>query len=329
MFTPQTYGLALFLMTLSMLCWGTWANTQKITRQWRFELYYFDYTVGLLLCSLIFGLTLGQIDPSSPQSFFMNLRAASQRSLCLAFAGGAVFSVGNILIVAAISVAGMAVAFPIGAGLALVVGAVLNYVVSPAGNPVLIFSGIALVCIAIALDAVAYKGISQAGGHAAKGILLSVVGGIGAGLFYPLVAKSLAGPGHLEPYTVYVIFSVGAMASALPMIYLLMRRPITGSSLSLKDYVRGRWNAHAWGIAGGLIWGVGTIANFVASYVPMIGPATSFSMGEGNTMISALWGVFVWNEFRGASSRVRLYLALMFLFFLLGLTSIALSPVIK
>jgi glucose uptake protein len=329
MFTPQTYGLALFLMTLSMLCWGTWANTQKITRQWRFELYYFDYTVGLLLCSLIFGLTLGQIDPSSPQSFFMNLRAASQRSLCLAFAGGAVFSVGNILIVAAISVAGMAVAFPIGAGLALVVGAVLNYVVSPAGNPVLIFSGIALVCIAIALDAVAYKGISQAGGHAAKGILLSVVGGIGAGLFYPLVAKSLAGPGHLEPYTVYVIFSVGAMASALPMIYLLMIRPITGSSLSLKDYVRGRWNAHAWGIAGGLIWGVGTIANFVASYVPMIGPATSFSMGEGNTMISALWGVFVWKEFRGASSRVRLYLALMFLFFLLGLTSIALSPVIK
>jgi glucose uptake protein len=329
MFTPQTYSLALFLMTLSMLCWGTWANTQKITGQWPFELYYFDYTLGLLVCSLIFGLTLGQTDPSSPQSFFMNLRAASPRSLWLAFAGGAVFSVGNILIVAAISVAGMAVAFPIGAGLALVVGAVLNYVVSPAGNPVLIFSGIALVCIAIALDALAYKGISQTGGNAAKGILLSVVGGIGAGLFYPLVAKSLSGPGHLEPYTVYVIFSLGTLASALPMIYLLMRRPITGSLLSWKDYVSGRWSVHAWGIAGGLIWGVGTIANFVASYVPMIGPATSFSMGEGNTMISALWGVFVWKEFRGASSRVRLYLALMFLFFLVGLTSIALSPVIK
>jgi glucose uptake protein len=329
MFTPQTYGLALFLMTLSMLCWGTWANTQKITRQWPFELYYFDYTLGLLLCSLIFGLTLGQVDPTSPQSFFLNLRAASQRSLLLAFAGGAVFSVGNILIVAAISVAGMAVAFPIGAGLALVLGAILNYVVSPAGNPVLIFSGIALVCIAIALDALAYKGISQAGGNPGKGILLSVTGGIGAGLFYPLVAKSLVGPGHLQPYSVNVIFSLGAMASALPMIYLLMRRPITGSPLRWNDYVSGRWSAHAWGIAGGLIWGVGTIANFVASYVPMIGPATSFSMGEGNTMISALWGVFVWKEFRGASSRVRLYLALMFLCFLLGLTSIALSPVIK
>jgi glucose uptake protein len=329
MFTPQTYSMALFLMTLSMLCWGSWANTQKITRSWPFELYYFDYTFGLLVCSIIFGLTLGQIDPSSPDSFFLNLRAASQRSLWLAFAGGAVFSVGNILIVAAISVAGMAVAFPIGAGLALVVGAVLNYVVSPAGNPVLIFSGIGLVCIAIVLDALAYKGISRGSAASGKGILLSFVGGIGAGLFYPLVAKSLAGPGHLQPYTVYVVFALGAVASALPMIYLLLLRPISGPRLELRDYGSGSWNVHAWGIAGGLIWGLGTIANFVASYVPMIGPATSFSMGEGNTMISALWGVFVWKEFRGASSRVRLYLTLMFLCFLLGLTSIALSPIVK
>src|ERR1700722_14559739 len=168
MFTPQTYSIALLLMTLSMLCWGSWANTQKITRNWPFELYYFDYSLGLLACSLFIGLTLGQINPSSPQSFFLNLRAASPRSLFLAFAGGAVFSVGNILIVAAISVAGMAVAFPIGAGLALVLGAGLNYVVSPAGNPVLIFSGIGLVCIAIVLDALAYRGISRGG--AASGI---------------------------------------------------------------------------------------------------------------------------------------------------------------
>jgi glucose uptake protein len=125
MFTPQAYSVALRLMTLSMLCWGSWANTQKLTRAWPFELYYLDYTIGLLLCAVVFGLTLGQIDPSSRNSFFLNLRAASERSLWLAFAGGAVFSVGNILIVAAISVAGMAVAFPIGAGLALVLGAVL------------------------------------------------------------------------------------------------------------------------------------------------------------------------------------------------------------
>jgi len=329
MFTPQTYSIALCLMTLSMLCWGSWANTQKLTRGWPFELYYLDYTIGLLLCAVVFGLTLGRMDPSSPDSFFLNLRAASERSLWLAFAGGAVFSVGNILIVAAISVAGMAVAFPIGAGLALVLGAILNYVVAPAGNPLLIFSGIALVCVAIILDALAYRGMSRGGAAPGKGILLSFIGGIGAGLFYPLVAKSLAGPGHLQPYTVNVVFALGAAVSALPMIYLLLRRPISGPPLHWKDYGDGTWSVHAWGIVGGIIWGVGTIANFVASYVPMIGPATSFSMGEGNTMISALWGVFVWKEFKGASKRVRIYLTLMFLCFLLGLTSIALSPVIK
>jgi glucose uptake protein len=330
MFTPQTYSMALFLMTFSMLCWGTWANTQKITGSaWPFELYYFDYTVGLLICAVLVGLTFGQIHPSSPDSFFLNLRAASSRSLWLAFAGGLVFSVANILIVAAISVAGMAVAFPIGAGLALVVGAVLNYIVSPAGNPLLIFSGIGLVCIAIVLDALAYKGMSRGGGSSGKGILLSFVGGIGAGLFYPLVAKSLDGPRHLQPYTVNVVFALGAVVSALPMIYLLLRRPVSGPPRGLNAYAAGSWKIHAWGVAGGVIWGVGTIANFVASYVPMIGPATSFSMGEGNTMISALWGVFVWKEFRGAGTQVKLYLVLMFVCFLLGLTSIALAPIVK
>jgi glucose uptake protein len=171
--------------------------------------------------------------------------------------------------------------------------------------------------------------MSRGGAAPGKGILLSFIGGIGAGLFYPLVAKSLAGPGHLQPYTVNVVFALGAAVSALPMIYLLLRRPISGPPLHWKDYGDGTWSVHAWGIVGGIIWGVGTIANFVASYVPMIGPATSFSMGEGNTMISALWGVFVWKEFKGASKRVRIYLTLMFLCFLLGLTSIALSPVIK
>jgi glucose uptake protein len=326
LFTPHSYATALFLMTLSMLCWGTWANTEKLTRQWLFELFYFDYSIGLLLCSVLVALTLGRLDPASPDSFFLNLQAASPRSVWLAFAGGAVFSVGNILIVDAIAVAGMAVAFPIGAGLALVLGAVLNYIVAPAGNPVLIFSGIALVCVAIVLDALAYKGIAKSGGNTGKGIMLSILGGIGAGLFYPLVAKSLAGPGHLEPYTVNVIFSLGALASGIPMVFLLLRRPVREV---VKDYLAGTRGNHVWGLAGGLVWGVGTIANFVASFVPMIGPATSFSMGEGNTMISALWGVFVWKEFRGAGPRVRVYLALMFLCFLLGLTSIALSPVIR
>jgi glucose uptake protein len=316
-------------MILSMLCWGSWANTQKIDAAWRFELFYLDYTFGLIAASVLFGLTLGHTDPASADSFFANLQSADTRSILEAFAGGAIFSIGNILLVAAISVAGMAVAFPIGAGLALVLGSLLNYFVSPTGNPVLIFGGIALVCVAIGLDALAYRDLEGAGKSSGKGILLSIAGGIGAGLFYPFVAKSLTGGDHLVPYTVNFIFALGALATAIPMSLLLMRKPVSGTPLSLRDYTAGNARVHAWGVAGGLFWGLGTIANFVASYVPMIGPATSFAMGEGNTMISALWGVFVWKEFKGASPRVKLLLALMFLFFLLGLTSIALAPIVK
>jgi glucose uptake protein len=329
MFTPHTYPAALFLMMLSMLCWGSWANTQKIDATWRFELFYLDYALGLLTASILFGLTLGRTDPASPDSFFLNLHTSSTRSIIEAFAGGAIFSVGNILLVAAISVAGMAVAFPVGAGLALVLGTLLNYRISPTGNPVLIFGGIAMVCVAIGFDALAYRDLEGAGKSSAKGILLSIAGGIGAGLFYPFVAKSLTGPVHLVPYTVNFVFAFGALTTAAPMSYLLMRKPISGAQLSLRDYIAGNLKLHAWGMAGGVIWGLGTIANFVASYVPMIGPATSFAMGEGNTMISALWGVFVWKEFKGASAHVKLLLALMFLFFLLGLTSIALAPIVK
>jgi glucose uptake protein len=230
--------------------------------------------------------------------------------------------------VAAISVAGMAVAFPIGAGLALVIGALINYIISPKGNPILLFGGIALICIAIVLDAKAYRGLPGGAKASTKGVGLSLACGVAVGLFYPFVAKALTGPNHLGPYTVFFVFALGAVVSNLPMNYGLMRQPISGQSLRMKDYFNGRISLHAWGILGGAIWGIGTIANFVASYVPMIGPATSFSLGEGNTMISAIWGIFVWKEFRGAGTRVKGLLAVMFLFFVWGLSCIALAPVI-
>jgi len=316
-------------MMLSMLCWGSWANAQKIDRDWRFELFYLDYSLGLLVAALLFGLTFGRTDATSTDSFFLNLHTASSRSIVEAFAGGAIFSIGNILLVAAISVAGMSVAFPVGAGLALVLGSCLNYFVSPTGNPVLIFGGIVLVCAAIGLDALAYRDLEGGGSSGGKGIVLSIAGGIGAGLFYPLVAKSLSGPAHLVPYTVNFVFALGALVTAIPMSYLLMRKPVLGEPLQWSNYTAGAARLHAWGVIGGLVWGLGTIANFVASYVPMIGPATSFAMGEGNTMISALWGVFVWKEFKGANTRVKILLALMFLCFLIGLTAIALAPIVK
>jgi glucose uptake protein len=261
--------------------------------------------------------------------FFRNLNSASTRSLVEAFAGGMIFNLGNLLLVAAISVAGMAVAFPLGAGLALVIGALLNYFISPAGNPLLLFGGILLVCGAIAANGMAYRGLSKGGKAGTKGIVLSLVCGVVIGLFYPFVAKALIGEKHLGPYTVYFVFALGALVSNFPVNYAFMRWPLSGSRLSIRDYFQGGGAAHTWGILGGLIWGIGTVCSFVAAYTPLVGPATSFSLGEGNTMVSAVWGVFVWNEFRGASTQVKRLLALMFTLFVLGLVSISLAPVFR
>ncbi|HEV2419204.1 MAG TPA: GRP family sugar transporter, partial [Terriglobia bacterium] len=258
-----------------------------------------------------------------------NFASASFHNILLAFVGGVIFNVANVLLVAAIAIAGMAVAFPIGIGLALVIGSVLNYLISPKGNPLFLFGGIALVVVAIILDALAYRKHSGGGKVTRTGIILSLLCGIGMGLFYPFIAKALMGERHLVPYTVALVFALGALVSTFPLNYALMRKPVTGAPVSLSDYFAGAGRLHLWGIVGGLIWGVGTVSNFVASYAQMVGPATSYALGQGATMISAIWGVFVWKEFRGAGSGVKILLVLMFVFFILGLLSVALAPVIK
>jgi glucose uptake protein len=328
MFIPQVYSVALAMMILSMLCWGSWANTQKAVGSWRFELFYWDYVAGILLCALVLGLSFGRTDPASPDSFFRNLAQAAPSNLWLAFAGGVVFNLANLLLVAAIAVAGLAVAFPIGIGLALGIGSILNYIITPKGNPLLLFGGVALVTVAIVLDALAYRKVSRDRGVSAKGIVLSLLAGVFMGIFYPFVAKTLTGPGHLGPYTVAAVFAVGVLASTFPLNYAFMRRPISGPPVRLADYFTGRRAWHLFGILGGVIWGVGTISNFVASYAQMVGPATSYSLGQGATMVSAVWGVFVWKEFRGAGPEAVRLLVLMFIFFIAGLASVALAPVV-
>jgi len=329
MFIPQNYAVALAFMILSMICWGSWANTQKATGAWRFELFYWDYVWGVLLFFLAAGLTLGRTDASSADSFFRNLAATDARHLTYAFLGGIVYNISNILIVAAIAVAGLAVAFPVGIGLALVIGSVLNYIITPKGNPLLLFGGVTLVCVAIILDAMAYRQLSPDAKTSTKGIVLSLLGGFGMGLFYPFIAKGISGQNHLGPYTVAIVFGLGILASNLPANYLIMRRPVAGPPVRIADYFAGAGPLHLWGIFGGLAWGVGTLSNFVASYAAMVGPATSYALGQGATMIGAIWGVFVWKEFAGAGSIAKRLLALMFVFFILGLVCVALAPVVK
>lgn len=329
MFMPQVYAVALAMMILSMLCWGSWANSYKLCKSWRFELFYWDYVWGILLIALLIGCTLGRTDPASPDSFFRNLTVADTRHFLYAILGGVIFNVANILLVAAIEIAGLAVAFPIGIGLALVIGSALNYIITPKGNPLLLFGGIALVCVAIVLDALAYRKLTPDLKVTTKGIVLSLMAGVGIGFFYPFIAKALVGENHLGPYTVMFVFALGILACTIPVNYAFMRRPVSGPPVEMGAYFSGRGAVHLWGVLGGMVWGVGTTCNFVASYAQMVGPATSYALGQGATMVSAIWGVFVWKEFRGAGPEAKRFLALMFVFFIAGLTCVALAPVIK
>ena len=328
MFIPSLYPLALFMMIVTMICWGSWANTQKLCKGWRFELFYWDYALGIVLISLLMGFTMGSTDPASSESFMGNLRAADGHHILLALLGGVVFNAANILLVAAIAIAGLAVAFPIGIGLALVIGSILNYVITPKGNPVLLFGGIFLVAVAIVLDALAYRKLVKDLKVSTKGILLSLLAGTGMGLFYPFVAKATIGNNHLGPYTVSFVFSIGVLICTIPLNYIFMRKPISGPPVSMADYFHGTPGFHFWGILGGVIWGVGATSNFVASYAQMVGPAAAYALGQGATMVSAIWGVFVWKEFADAPPAARLFLGLMFLFFIVGLSGIAVAPVV-
>jgi glucose uptake protein len=318
----------MFMIT-SMLCWGSWANTRKLTQGYPFSLFYWDYVVGIVLGTLLWGFTLGSLN-GGPTAFLANLHSADGGHLLYAIAGGVVFNVANLLLVAAIDVAGMAVAFPVGIGLALIVGVVLNYIVNPAGNPLLIFSGVALVAVAILLDALAYRRREAQGSVSARGVVLSIVSGILMGTFFPLVAKSTLGEHALGPYAVAFIFAIGVALCSLPVNTLLMKKSLTGEpAVSFAQYGAARGSWHFWGVLGGIIWCTGAVASFVASGAHLVGPAVSYAIGQGATMVSAVWGVFVWREFAAAPAGSRRLIPWMFLFFLAGLGSIAIAPLVS
>jgi len=316
------------MLIISMFGWGTWPNCYKLCKGWRFELFYWDYVWGSTVIFFLLGITLGRTDPLSPDSFFNNLSSAAPRLIFYAFLGGAIWNVANILLTAAIAVAGMAVAFPVGIGLAIVIGSVSSYLITPVGNPWLLFGGVGGIILAILCDAMAYRRLSSDTKVSSKGIVLSLLAGVGVGSFFPLIAKALAGPQQLGPYGVCFVFSMGVVVSNLFFNYFMMRRPVAGPPVTMGDYFRGSRKFHILGILAGIIWGIGTVANFVVSYGKMVGPAASFAIGQGATMVSAIFGVFVWKEFRGAGSDAKRFLALMFLFFILGLTAVALAPVV-
>ncbi len=323
MWAPATFGAALVMTIFSAVFWGSWANTYKGTRNYPFELFYWDYILGVVICALGFALTLGS-SGAVGEPFLANLQAGDGSNIVSALIGGFIFNIANLLLVAGIAIAGLAIAFPIAIGIAVVEGVVLSYLLQPKGHIGFLAAGLGLAIAAILFDAMAYKRLAGAGRTVTrKGVMINVVSGLLMGLFAPFVTHSLTHGHALTPYTVSVLFSLGALFCCFFVNVYFMKKPLIGEPVSFSGFSKASGRDHILGVLGGIIWGLGGNFNFIAA--GFVGVPISYAIGQSAPMIAALWGVLVWKEFAGADNKAWAYLGLMFVFYLSAIGAIALA----
>ena len=332
MFYVTNYTFAVCLCVVCMLCWGSWGNTQKLVgKSWRFELFYWDYVIGLLAFALAMGLTLGSCGENANWGFIANLKGSFGVTWLWPFAAGVVFNLSNILLSAAIAVAGMSVAFPVGVGLALVGGTIFNYLIAPGGKPLsLIVSGLAIIVVSIICNALAFKAKSAGSSDASstkKGLILAAVAGLLMMWFSPLVNKVIDNTftaeapmaGKMTAYSAFFISTLGLFLSNFIWNTIAMRKPVQGEPIldGAKRYFGGSAVTHLVGMLGGCIWGMGTLLSFVSAGAAS--PAIAYALGQGATLVSALWGILIWKEFAGAPKKSTYLNVAMIVLFIAGL----------
>ena len=320
MFTPPSLNVALLMMITSAICWGSWANTYKGVKNYRFELFYWDYAVGIFLISLILAFTIGSTGHDST-SFLNNVQSADTSNIIWTMVGGAIFNLANLLLVAAIDMAGLAVALPVSIGIALVVGVVLSYILQPKGNALFLAIGVACALIAVILDGKAFGSLGTGRSASRKSIVICIVSGVLMGLWNPFVAYGATRGNPLTPYSSAVFLTLGALLSCFIWNLYFMKRPLAGEPVGFGGFFRAPASGHLLGLFGGVIWGVGTVFNVVAGKSTSF--AISYAIGQSAPMVGALWGIFAWKEFAGAGARAMIYLALMFAFYALAILVVA------
>ena len=320
MFTPHDATLALIMMVTSAICWGSWANTFKGVKNYRFELFYWDYAVGIFLTSLVFAFTIGSAGNDS-SSFLNNVHAADASNIGWALLAGVIFNLANLLLVAGIDMAGLATAFPVAIGIALVVGVALSYVQQQKGDVRMLAAGVLCAVVAVILDGKAYGEVSKGKEVSRKSIVTCVVSGVLMGLWAPFSTRALTHGNTLGPYSIAVFLTGGALLSCFVWNVYFMKKPLVGAPVSFGGFFRGPTGGHLLGLIGGAIWTTGTVFNLVAAN--FTGVAISYAIGQSAPMVAALWGIFVWKEFAGANKRAKAFLAMMFIFYILAILLIA------
>jgi len=316
MFIPESFVAALLMMLGGMICWGSWPSIQKLTTNWRFELFYYDFAIGIFAAGALIAATLGTLFGSP--TCWENLAAADRSVIVLILLSGVIWNMANVLLVNGIALVGMAVAFPVAIGLALVLSTIGGYLVMPRGNPMLLAAGVAFVFAAVIVNSLAYsRATAERKQGSRKGLIACLLAGVLISTVGPVVGKALSARPQLGPYGITFLFTGAAFASTFPILYVFMHHPLEGSPTCAAGYWKGTGAQHAAGFSAGAVWTLGTALTWTAAN--QVGIALAMAIGQANPLVAAVWGVFVWGEFKGAPRRSKLLLVLMFALYVAGL----------
>jgi glucose uptake protein len=324
MISDSSFPIAFGMLMCGMICWGSWPSAEKITRNWRTEFFHLDFSLGLFLASL---LAIGIYKQSDPGAAFLKGLLEADRSAWLwALGGGAFMNAGNLALLAGIRRVGIAVAFPISVGLSIVVGTLLTYLVNPKGNLLFLGAGVVLIFLAVITNSVAYGYRKTDGSNKHRSINDLAICVVSGTLFMcsgPMFAKAISSTKPLDPNGTCILYALGSLIIAGPLLIYLTRHPIEERPFSFIAYLHGSTRNHLAGLIGGGIWGAGMLLVFLPANI--VGPALALAVGQADPLVAALWGVLIWGEFRGAPASARALLASMFILYVAGLACLGFS----
>jgi len=326
MFAPDNYLMALVLMLTSMVFWGSWPNFLKKLVGWRLEYFYIDFSIGFVLTAVLLGQTLGS--GGGEPDHFARLFQSGAREITFAAVGGFIWNLGNILLLNSIMIAGLAVAFPIAAIPAVVLGIGASYWLQPVGNPVVLGASAVILVIAAQTTAAAYRRLGDVvAPNKGLGVATALISGLLIGFFPPFVTAAITGDHPLDAYTVSTFFTIGAFVATFVAIPILIRRPLIGEAGRLGGYLQGRMSWHVLGILAGTLWCSGTVFNFISA--GLVGIAISVGVGCGAPMVGALWGVFLWGEFAKGSPRAKALIAAALVLYVIGVAAMSIAYTLR
>jgi glucose uptake protein len=334
---PLTYTQAMVCLAVSMLLWGSWANLQRMARKWRYELFYWDFSIGFFVAALVAAFTLGSLN-SQELTFQDNLAIASYHKIGFGLAAGLAINLANLLFVAALSVAPISVVFPIGLGVGLIIEVGWT-LFPPQGSLLLPLGGAVVVLGAVIVNAFTYGTYLQEQRSpdkpltpdpripaskpppAAKGVALSLLSGIFIGMASPLLSLARTGEDGLAAYAAALMIGISTLVSTVAFSPFFMVFAVHGAPVRVAAYFKGAPAQHLFGLLAGGLWCGGLIASFASGgtlAAVQAGPVATRGFASGAVVLAAACGWLFWKEFNSSSYRVRFLLTAMLILWTIG-----------